>query len=170
MQNARKRVKTSVFYLFTFFITIYLVTASIVNFYNTDAAQLRMEVVKSIVERLDLSVPDAIGLQGYDGRYYSWVGLGSALLAIPFYLAGKLLGSPDGAVAIMNQVVSAFTVVLIFRFVLALGYSMRTSVLVSFFYGLGTLAWPQAKHPFDHPVETFFCIAFRIFNVSVFYD
>lgn len=152
-----KKVKASVIYLFTFFISIYLVTAS-VNFYNTDVAQLRLEVAKSIIERLDLSVPDAIGIQGYDGRYYSWFGLGTVLLAIPFYLAGKLIGSPAVVMSIMNQIVSAGTVLIIFRFVFALGYSMRTSVLVSIFYGLGTMAWPQAKHPFDHPVETFFVL------------
>lgn len=151
-------VKYIAFNLFSFFVAIYLVTASGSNFYHTDASQLRIEVVKSIIERSDISVTEGIGIRGTDGRDYSWVGIGSALLAVPFYIAGKLMGAPENAVSVMNQLVGAATVVLVFLFSISLGYSRRVSLLVSIFYGLGTLAWPQAKHPFDHPVETFFVL------------
>jgi hypothetical protein len=157
--NKSKLIRFITFNLFVFFVSVYLLTASGVNFYHTDASQLRIEVVNSIIERSDISVTEGIGIRGTDGREYSWVGIGSALLAVPFYIAGKLIGVPHGnAVSIMNQLFGAATVVLIFLFAIPLGYSKRASLLVAFFYGLGTLAWPQAKHPFDHPVETFFVL------------
>jgi hypothetical protein len=154
----KKKNRFIAYNLFLFFVCIYFLTASGPNFYNTDASQLRMEVARAIVERFDLNVPEDIGMRGYDGRYYSWVGIGSALLAIPFYLAGNFAGSPENAVSIVNQIVGAATVVLIFYFCISIGYSKKASFFVSIFYGLGTAAWPMAKQPFDHPVETFFIL------------
>jgi len=145
--------------LFVFFVSVYLLTASGPNFYNTDASQLRFEVVKSIVERFDLSVPKGTGLQGSDGRDYSWLGIGSSLLAVPFYVGGEAIGvSPEIAVSIMNNLFGAATVVLVFLFSFTLGYSKRASIMAAIFYGLCTMAWPLAKHPFDHPIETFFVL------------
>jgi len=151
-------LKKIVLCLFLFYFSIYFLTASGKNFYNTDASNLRLQVVKSIVERSDITVPQGTGVKGADGRDYSWVGIGSALLAIPFYMLGEAIGDPKNAVAIMNQQVGAITVVLVFLFTMSLGYSRRASLLVSVFYGLGTMAWPLAKQPFDHTIETFFIL------------
>jgi len=152
-------VRLIIFYLFTFFIAVYFLSTSIRNFYNTEASQLRFQVTKSIVERFDLSVPEGTGMRGSDGREYSWLGVGSAILAVPFYIAGKLIGgTPENAVSVMNQIFGAATVVLVFLFSASLGYSRRASVIVSFLYGLCTMAWPLAKSPFDHNVETFFVL------------
>jgi len=151
-------VKHTAFTLFVFFILIYLLTASGLNFYHIDASELHLEVTKSLIERFDLSVPERVGMRGADGRYYSWLGIGFALLAIPFYTIGKLAGSPEIAISIINQLFGAATVVLIFLFSISLGYSRRASILVSIFYGLATIAWPLSKQPFDHVVETFFVL------------
>jgi hypothetical protein len=59
---------------------------------------------------------------------------------------------------LLNPLVGAATVTLVFLFSIALGYSRRSSLVVAIFYGLGTLAWPMAKHPFDHVVETLFVL------------
>lgn len=153
-----------VFNLFIFFFSIYFLTASLINFYNTDASQLRIEVARSIVERFDLSIPDGYGVKGADGKDYSWFGIGSALMSVPFYITAKLIGiPPEGLVSKINQLVSAATVVLVFLFSLTLGFSRRASLSTSFFYGLGTMAWPLAKQPFDHNFETFFVL------LSVYY-
>ena len=79
-------------------------------------------------------------------------------MAVPFYVVGKIIGNPEVAVSLMNQLFGAATGVLIFFFAIALGYSRRASLLVAIFYGLGTIAWPLAKQPFDHIVETFFIL------------
>jgi len=140
-------------------LSIYLLTASGFNIYHTDAGKLRTEVAKSIVERQDLSVPEGIGMKGDDGREYSWTGIGSALLAVPFYMAGKIIGAtPENAVSAMNQIFGAATVVLVFIFSISLGYTERSSLFISIFYGLGTMAWPLAKGPFDYTIATFFIL------------
>jgi hypothetical protein len=158
----RKEKKIIIFVclnLFALFASVYLLSGSGPNFYNTDASELRIQVAKSIIENANLSVPKGMGVQGADGRDYSWLGIGSVLIAVPFYIAVKLTGvQPEFAVSIINQLFSAGTVVLIFLFAIALGYSRRASLLISIFYGLGTFAWPLAKQPFDHPIETFFIL------------
>ena len=133
-------------------------TATGLHILNTEVYELRIELIKSIIEKGDLAIPEGIGLRGSDGRYYSWVGIGSALLSIPFYIVGKLTGIPEYAVLLVNQIFGAATAVLVFLFSIALGYSRRTSLGVSILYGLGTFAWPLAKQPFDHTIETFFIL------------
>ena len=94
-----------------------------------------------------------------DGKSYSLYGLGWPILVIPFYTIGKyVVRNPDNLVSFLNPLVGAATVALVFLFSIALGYSRRSSLIVSIFYGLGTLAWPMAKLPFDHVVETFFIL------------
>jgi len=156
----KKTIRLIAFNLFIFFIAIYLLTASGLNFYNTDAGQLRFEVTRSIVEEFDVSIKQGVvGLIGPDGRKHSWLGIGSAILAIPFYMIGKVVSiPPENAISLMNQIFGAVTVILIFLFSTTLCYSKRASLLISIFYGLGTMAWPLAKQPFDHTIETFFIL------------
>lgn len=152
-------VKYIAFNLFAFFVSVYLFSASGNNICETDASQARYLVTRSIVEKFDLSIPDGLGVRGADGRDYSWFGIGYSALAIPFYFAGKLASvNPENVVSIMNQLFGASTAVLVFLFSISLGYSRRTSLSVAIFYGLGTMAWPLAKQPFDHTVETFFIL------------
>ena len=150
------------FKLFILFTAGYLLSASVLNFYHIDAGKLHIEVTRSLIERFDLSVPEGVGMRGADGRYYSWLGIGFPLLATPFYLVGKLTGAPENFFfaisSVINQLVGAATVVLIFLFSVRLGYSKRASILVSVLYGLATIAWPLSKQPFDHVVETFFVL------------
>lgn len=173
--KTKKQVRFIPFYLFIFFIAVYLLTAAGSNFYDTDASKLRIEVVKSIIERADLAVPDSIGLKGINGKSYAWGGIGSVMLAVPLYILGEYVGSPENAVSIMNQIFGAATAVLVFLFSIVLGYSKRASLCVTMFYGLGTFAWPLAKHPFDHTIETFFillsvyCIYLYVRNKKLLY-
>jgi hypothetical protein len=165
IKERSKKLHFIAIYLFLFFLAVYLITSSHWTVYATDASNARYQVTKSIVEKYDLSIPKGMGVEGIDGRDYSWFGLGSSALSIPFYVIGKLIGTPENAVSIMNLLIGSATVVLIFLFSAALGYSYRASVLVSIFYGLGTFAWPLAKQPFDHTVETFFVL----FSVYLMY-
>lgn len=143
--------------IFILFTAIYLLTIS-GSFFQADISILRYDVAESIAERLDLTVRDGFGLKGADGRDYSWIGLGSALVSVPFYLIGKILGSPEAMISLVNPVFTSLTAVLLFIFVNSLGYTKRVSLIVTMFFGLGTIAWPQSKQPFDHPVETFFVL------------
>ncbi|MDD2336675.1 MAG: hypothetical protein PHD01_08860 [Geobacteraceae bacterium] len=121
---------------------------------------MRNEIVKSIIEKGDLSVPSGKGIRGADGRDYSWFGIGSALISLPLYVSGKIMGfnEPDKLIYVVNPLISAATLVLIFRFCLSLGYSIRSSFFTSLLYGFATLAWRFSKDPGDHALETFFIL------------
>ncbi|HOI16702.1 MAG TPA: glycosyltransferase family 39 protein [Geobacteraceae bacterium] len=146
-----------IFYIIALFVSVYLLTAS--GMQNSDVGGLRLEVVASILERHDLNVPAGMGMTGADGREYSWFGIGSVLLSLPLYLLGKIFGvQPCNPVMLLNPLFSVATVSLVFLFTLSLGYSRRSSVLVSILYGFGTLALYYAKDPGDHALETFFIL------------
>lgn len=147
-------------YLFAFFISLYMLSSSGNNYYNQDQSVLRIEVAKAIVERGDLAISQHVdGIRGIDGRNYSIRGIGGELLAVPFYLVGKWSGiPPDIPVALMSPLFGALTVVIIFLFCSSLGYDSKSSLYASLLYGLGTMAWPAAKHPFDNVFEAFFIL------------
>ena len=128
--------------------------------YDVEQHGQRYQVAKSIVEKGELSIPEStFSIRGMDGRSYSLYGLGWSILAVPFYAGGKFVGgNPENLTLLLNPLIGAATVTLVFLFSIALGYSRRSSLVVAIFYGLGTLAWPMAKHPFDHIVETFFVL------------
>jgi hypothetical protein len=153
-----EKVRVLAIYLFAFVVCIYFLSISITAV--SDQHLLRYQVAKSIVERFDLTVPEgSFGIKGWDGRFYSLYGLGWSILAVPFYAGGKLVGQhPENLLFFLNPLVGAATVTLVFLFSIALGYSRRSSLVVSMFYGFGTFAWPMAKHPFDHIVENFFVL------------
>src|SRR3990170_4789548 len=147
-------------YLFTFVTCIYFLSIS--KIHVADQFFQRNQVAISIVERFDLSVLEGTPgiIKGKDGRFYSMYGLGWPILAVPFYTIGKIVGGlyPENLVLLLNPLIGAATVTLVFLFSVALGYSRRSSLVVAIFYGLGTFAWPLAKQPFDHVVETLFVL------------
>jgi hypothetical protein len=141
--------------------SLYLLTASGINARIGDVAILRLEVAKSIIERGDISVsaPKEIEIRGSDGRGYSLFGIGSVLLALPFYALSKSAGlPPENVIGIMNQIAGAITAVVVFLFGRSLGYTRRASLYISLCYALGTFAWYYAKEPGDHAIETLFCL------------
>src|SRR4030065_29055 len=151
-------VRVTAIYLFTFVICIYILSIS--NVYVADQHIQRYQLAKSIIEKGELSIPEsAYSIRGMDGRAYSLYGLVWPILAVPFYTIGKFVGRhPENLMLLLNPMVGAATVTLVFLFSIALGYSRRSSLVVSMFYGFGTFAWPMAKHPFDHVVETLFVL------------
>lgn len=154
-----RRTKRIAFYLYLLFLAIYLFTMSGLEFL-TDSGEERIELVKAIAERHELSLTRGSDLLGADGRIYPLRGIAPALLSAPFYIFGKIIGTPDaaGPVLIINQLLGAAGVVVIFLFAVSLGYSLRASVLTAIFYGFGTFAWPYAKISFEHTIETFFVL------------
>lgn len=146
-----------IIHIIALFMPVYLLIAS--GMQNSDVGGLRLEVAASILERHDLNVPAGMGMTGADGRGYSWFGIGSVLLSLPLYMLGKILGvQPCNLVMLLNPLFSVATVSLVFLFTLYLGYSRRSSVLVSILYGFGTLALYYAKDSGDHALETFFIL------------
>jgi len=158
--SEKEKVRQIAIYLFSFVTIIYFISLSIgPNIHIIEHYNQRYEVTRSIVEKFDVAIPYSKGsvIKGIDDRYYSLYGLGWSILAVPFYIAGEFIGtSTHFFVSILNLLAGSATVTLVFLFTIALGYSRRGSLIVAIFYGLGTFAWPLAKQPFDHIVETLF--------------
>lgn len=145
------------FYIFALFVSIYFLTSSSIQ--QSDVGGLRLEVSRSIVERLDLNVPTGMGIAGVDGREYSWFGIGSVLLSLPLYLCLKVFGAPPAHLLfLVNPLFGAATVALVFLFTRCLGYSRCSSIFISIIYGLGTMAFYYPKDTGDHILETFFIL------------
>lgn len=158
------------FYLFICFFCIYLFTAQGNNIDSSDQQQVRFAVTQSIIEEGDLSIPTGMGVKGNYNKDYAWYGIGQPILSIPFYIIGEFAGGDEGAkrmVSLMNQIVVAVSGVVVFLFITNLGYSKKTALIITVFYAFGTLAWPQSKHPFDHPVEMLF-VLLAVFYAQIF--
>jgi hypothetical protein len=148
-----------VVHLIIFVFSLYLITASLPQFFLADQSAVRYEVTVGIVEKHDLAISNGHGVQGKDGRYYSYYGLGWSVLAVPFYMVGKFIGrDPEPLVYLMQLLAGAVTVAVGFLFCISLGYSNRSSLFASLFYGFGSMAWPLAKQPFEHVAETLFVL------------
>ena len=160
-----------IYYLFLFIFSLYYLSWSVTSVSDPDASRARYEVTRSLVERLDVAIPEDIaGFKGKDGKNYSWYGLGHSLLSVPFYLIGNYVGASQNAVLKINLFYGPAVVVLIFIFCTFLGYSRRASLLAAISYGICTMAWPTAKRPFDHTVETFFVLSslYCMYRYSVY--
>src|SRR3990170_3098498 len=136
-------------HLIIFVFSLYMITASMPQFFLADQSAVRYEVTAGIVEKHDLAISNGHGVQGKDGRYYSYYGLGWSVLAVPFYMVGKFIGGrPEPLVYLMQLLAGAVTVAVVFLFCISLGYSNRSSLFASIFYGFGSMAWPLAKQLF----------------------
>ena len=133
-------------------------------------AELRYQVTKSIVNKGTLTVSEDIGIPGKDGRYYSFYGLGQSILAIPLYLLSKpitgiLRTDPKYASEFMfsflNILLVSLICVLLFKFLLLLGYSYKVSLSSTLALGLSTPLWFYAKYPTDLvPIAFFILLSF----------
>ncbi len=149
--------KKIVLNLFILVFSVYAVTSSVSQIRFIPQSALRYEVTSGIVEKCDLSIPNGFGVKGKDGRYYSYYGLGWPVLTVPFYVLGKYTGSgSESLINAMQIMAAAITVVIVYLFCVTLRYSNRSSLVAAIFYGFGSMAWPLAKQPFDHVVETLF--------------
>lgn len=91
---------------------------------------------------------------GNGENLYSKKGLGSPLLILPFFYAGKKTAAV-GAVQlafVSTALVTAAILFIFHRLVLSLGYSGRVAVLGALALGFGTLLWPYATMMFSEPL------------------
>ena len=77
---------------------------------------------------------------------------GQMVLAIPFYLWGRVLGSAVQGALLFNLVVTAASVALVYLCFLELGYQRRVALLGSCVYAFATLAWPYSRTFFREPL------------------
>ena len=153
--------------LFFAFLGFYLLTAS-GHFYAVDEETLYVQA-ESIVERGTIAVPRGAwgmvlspGSIDSDGPAYSIFPPGQSVAALPFYLLGRLVvpAFPEGqrgfvlrlAVGLLNPLVTAATVALLYAFVRRLGYRGAVAAGLAAIYGVATLGWPYSRTFFAEPL------------------
>ncbi len=135
-------------------------------------------------------IPTAFATRtGKDGQEYPQYGIGQPILAIPFYVVGRLwverldwsdLLSDFREIAMQyshdargrglrffvswfNTFLGAFFATAMFAFVYRLTHETQTAWLTTLLYAFGTMAWPQARTFFSEPLAALgmlFCFLF----------
>lgn len=87
----------------------------------------------------------------YKGKYYAHYGIGTSLVMIPFYVAGKFFsnyapelpgcGMPKAMTSLAPPLIMAFSCLMFYLFSGAFGYSRKVSALLTLIYGLTTMVW-----------------------------
>ncbi|MBX7151257.1 hypothetical protein K1X84_06415 [bacterium] len=125
--------------------------------------------VQSLTDRGTLAIPEGIinnGVYGKDGQYYLGGGIGFTLVAMPFYVIGKLALTifpvPEayhifilkGALSLTNQFLTALLAVMFFLFARSFNYSNRLSFFLTAALIFSTNIFPYAKSAMREPLLT----------------
>jgi hypothetical protein len=166
--------------IYLLFLAVYLAGAS-GHFYSPDHVAVYL-TTRSMVEDRDLSItPTLITSEGRNGNTFAPYGIGQSLLAVPLYVAGRTVDNVSPArvrtyfkgytigqassiqwggtvpiffVSLFNQLVAPLICVLVFMFLLELGFSRAISFFTTLMFGLGTAVFVSAHEFFQHPLET----------------
>jgi Dolichyl-phosphate-mannose-protein mannosyltransferase len=148
--------------LFLLLVSIYVLTSSGNTVDVTEDSIVRQAVTEDLVAHGSFAMREEMGrhwgLRGVDGRYYTNHGLGQSLLAVPFFVAGSLVGNAKFAVSLLGTLVSAGSCVVLFLLALRLGFQIALAASVALMAGLCTQIWAESKSPFDHHIETLFVL------------
>src|SRR5437867_3712720 len=170
MMSHPRAERNCAWWIFLLFVFTYTLTAP--GYIWGGDGFTRLEVARSLAQgKLSVST-DNLGLlyrvQGPDGQWYSFYGLGQSLAFIPCLFLGQLAhtlvpGVPiDDAVkfvaSLTNSLWGAGAIASYFLLVVRFGYQPRTAVLLSITLGLGTIVWTQTRENFDHLQVVFFLI------------
>ncbi len=153
--------------VFLLLLSIYMLTHGADLFISDGIVMYR--TTEAMVDRHSLALePDPLLSQivpGHDDEYYSKYGIGQPLAAtVPFILAQQVrpIAFPymyDKAfenyfVTMFSQFVTAITGAAMFLLAYRLSNGLRLSVILTFIWGLCTMAWPYSKTFFSEPLFT----------------
>jgi 4-amino-4-deoxy-L-arabinose transferase-like glycosyltransferase len=170
MKSSDSRLAIALILVFTF--SCWLTGQNWIESYDGEAVFL---VTESLVERKSFAVPPPQPedvprsiVQATDGRYYSVTAPLQSILAVPFYLVGKwtstLFPAPFEAyftrffATLLNGLVHAATVALLYVFSVDLRYRRRTALFIAIAYGMTTIGWPYARTFFSETLHTFWLV------------
>jgi len=157
-------MKKAIFFFFLFF---YLLTAS-GHLYVFDETAMAF-VTRSIVENKGFFIPEECSylppvILGKDGKFYVPCGLFQSILAIPFYILGKFISGflKTGLhisfyFSLFNSFITSLTCLFFFLFSKKF-YSIKTSLILTLFYGLGSMAWPYSRSFLNQPLTCLFIL------------
>ena len=159
--------KLSINYLILFFfLSIYLLTMQ-ANVQSSDGMS-RYFITKALCDHGSLFLSqDEIGPYSYlmlekEGKYFSKYPIGQSLIAMPFYWLGIVLSQMTSVdkifatrftVLILNSLINAIACLIIFLFGKRMGFTQRTSFLLSFVYGIGSTMWSYSETFFAEPLQ-----------------
>ncbi len=145
---------------------------------SSDALTMYL-VTESLVETGSPAIEGANATRGADGRNYSRYGLGNSLLAVPFYLVGKLAAQlaperfqaylPRSVVSLCNAWVGALAGVLFFCWCLRLRYRRRTAFWLTIALVFATHFLYATKSFMSEPLQVL-CVLGALHAFQIFWD
>ena len=153
--------------LLLFFFAIYVLTGQ--GSIQSEEGKTLFLLTQAMVENQTLSFSDGVRLEDDSGSHYSKYGLGASVLAIPFYLLGKLISLLLGieaslatqfTVSMINAVLTALSCGKVFLFATErFKFSSRTAWVLAMGFGLSTIAWYYSEDFMNEPATTFFLLS-----------
>jgi hypothetical protein len=153
--------------LFLFFLSIYALTGQ--GSIQSADGKIMFLLTQSLVEDQSVSFSEAVTTNDDSGPKYSKYGLGMSVLAIPFYLVGKLLSALLGikvslatqfTVSMINAILTALSGAMVFLFATErFKFSPRTALVLALGFGLSTIAWYYSEDFMSEPAATFFLLS-----------
>jgi len=150
--------------IFVFILSVYLLTSG-GRIVSSDGNTMFL-LTQNIVEKHSISIPYGNGYPGPDGKLYPKAGIGQAILSVPFYALARFVYQQSGfgqlesgyllrfVTATVDPFAAAIAVVLLLQVCLYLGFGVRTSVALSFAFGLSTPIWVYSKDFLTEPLTT----------------
>jgi hypothetical protein len=153
--------------LFLFFLSIYALTGQ--GSIQSADGKIMFLLTQSLVEDQSVSFSEVVTPNDDSGPKYSKYGLGMSILAIPFYLFGKLLSTLLGinvslatqfTVSMINAILTALSGAMVFLFATErFKFSPRTALVLALGFGLSTIAWYYSEDFMSEPAATFFLLS-----------
>lgn len=162
--------------LFVFFLMVFLsVSSGIIA--SSDGVTI-FNVTQAMVERGEISVSGENVAVGVGGKDYSRYGIALSVVAIPFYLLGKLIVTfvpahlsllvLKGSVSLVNAVISALACVLFALTARRLGFSSRVSLQLTCAFAFSTFFIVYATKSFlAQPLETL-CLLGTVYHLIAY--
>ena len=153
--------------LFLFFLSLYFLTGQ--GSIQSSDGKIMYYLAQAMVEDQSLSFSESVTHLENQGPQYSKYGFGMSVLAIPFYMFGKVLSAlleidesmaTQFTVSMINAILTALSCVMIFRFSLdRLNFSYSTGLFLSLGFGLSTIAWYYSEDFMSEPATTLFLLS-----------
>jgi len=169
------------FLLFTAF--VYFISASYITCSNDGS---HFALVRNIVEYRTLELDETgieytrkTDLSFKDGKYYSDRSPGTAYLAIPFYLVGKVIRflgmstwiskvqQPEEIFVMFLPIICGLiSIFVVFELLLFFGVSGKIALSALPLYAFGTLQWLESSHLYSHQISILFVLMAIYFIVN----
>lgn len=148
------------------FLLAFIVYGYFITGFHSANESSALALIKAIVEDHSLAINNfkdlaSVDVSLYNGNYYSDKPPGRAIFGIPVYILDKFFGFTSEqqvyfSMEIITVMISALSVVLIYRFAIFLKIHKNTALILAIIYGFATISWAFSRTFFAHPYSAFF--------------